>query len=103
VTRLTGVLGGLSSTLPVAPQLLAQNAVPLIFGDGAPNLMLQGSARGADIPPIRLTGRLAVSYEGTAVSRSEQTPNTANLRSSAPLPAAAFEDVDEAFFLSFLD
>jgi hypothetical protein len=71
--------------------LLPQNALPTIFGDGVPNLLLQGSLRSADIPSVQMPGRLSVSYEGGAGSGIQ--PNTVN----PPQSVSSQEDPDQAF------
>jgi hypothetical protein len=94
----TSMPGASLTSLPIVPpNLLPQNALPgAIFGDGVPNLLLQGSLQAADIPLVRIPGRLAVSYEGGAGAETAQ-PERPNSPVSSLSAGDLQQELDEAF------
>jgi hypothetical protein len=86
---------GTGAAVAVAPSLLPQNQLPgAIFGDGVPNLLLQGSLRLADIPAVPVPGRLSLSYAG---SGGAAQPTGTAVERPAPVSSVSQDDLDEAF------
>lgn len=79
--------------------LLTNALTGATFGDGVPNLLMQGSIRAADIPPVQIPGRLALSYEGTA---APQSPQPASDSSSDTLSANAPTELDQALAIDHI-